>query len=84
MNEELVYFQNVTKLYNSHTVALENINLKIMREEFVAIVGKSGAGKSTLLKLLIGEEKPTKGRIFLKSKILLVLNTVNYRSCVGE
>ncbi|HOK20593.1 MAG TPA: cell division ATP-binding protein FtsE [Candidatus Paceibacterota bacterium] len=68
MNEELVYFQNVTKLYNSHTVALENINLKIMREEFVAIVGKSGAGKSTLLKLLIGEEKPTKGRIFFEKQ----------------
>ncbi|MGB9848068.1 MAG: cell division ATP-binding protein FtsE [Minisyncoccia bacterium] len=66
MNEELVYFQNVSKVYNSHTTALDNINLKIMRGEFVAIVGKSGAGKSTLLKLLIGEEKPTKGRIFFE------------------
>ncbi len=68
MNEELVYFQNVTKVYNSHTVALDNVNIKIMREEFVAIVGKSGAGKSTLLKLLIGEEKPTKGRIFFEKQ----------------
>jgi len=68
MNGELVYFQNVSKIYNSQMVALDNINLKIMREEFVAIVGKSGAGKSTLLKLLIGEEKPTKGRIFFEKQ----------------
>ena len=68
MNEELVYYQNVSKIYNSHTIALDNINLKIMKGEFVAIVGKSGAGKSTLLKLLIGEEKPTKGRIFFEKQ----------------
>ena len=68
MNEELVYFQNVSKIYNSHAVALDNINLKIIKGEFVAIVGKSGAGKSTLLKLLIGEEKPTKGRIFFEKQ----------------
>jgi cell division transport system ATP-binding protein len=68
MNEELINFQNVSKVYNSHAVALDNINLKIMREEFVAIVGKSGAGKSTLLKLLIGEERPTKGRIFFEKQ----------------
>jgi cell division transport system ATP-binding protein len=68
MNEELINFQNVSKVYNSHAVALDNINLKIMREEFVTVVGKSGAGKSTLLKLLIGEERPTKGRIFFEKQ----------------
>jgi len=84
MNEELVYFQNVTKVYNSHTVALDNVNIKIMREEFVAIVGKSGAGKSTLLKLLIGEEKPTKGRIFFESKTFSRYHIKSYLSCVGR
>ncbi len=68
MTEELINFQNVSKVYNSHAVALDNINLKIMREEFVTIVGRSGAGKSTLLKLLIGEERPTKGRIFFEKQ----------------
>jgi cell division transport system ATP-binding protein len=57
---------------------LDNINLKIMREEFVTIVGKSGAGKSTLLKLLIGEERPTKGRIFFEKQDISRLKYSEY------
>jgi len=60
----MINFQNVSKVYNSHSVALENVNLSINPNEFVSIVGRNGAGKSTLIKLLIGEEKPSKGRIF--------------------
>jgi len=45
-------------------VVLEDINLRINPGEFVSLVGRSGAGKSTLIKLLIGEEKPTRGRVF--------------------
>ncbi|NLA08441.1 MAG: cell division ATP-binding protein FtsE [Parcubacteria group bacterium] len=78
MNEELINFQNVSKVYNSHAVALDNINLKIMREEFVTVVGKSGAGKSTLLKLLIGEERPTKGRIFFEKQDISRLKYSEY------
>ncbi len=60
----MIFFQNVSKIYNSHSVALENITFRIMPEEFAVVVGRSGAGKSTLIRLLIGEEKPSKGRIF--------------------
>lgn len=60
----MIFFQNVTKVYNSHSIALDNVTFKIMAQEFVTVVGSSGAGKSTLIRLLIGEEKPTKGRIF--------------------
>ena len=59
----MISFQNVYKVYNSHSVALENINFSIQPNEFVSIVGRNGAGKSTIIKLLIGEEKPSKGRI---------------------
>jgi len=61
----LIFFDNVTKIYNHHSVALKNINLRIKPQEFVAVVGSSGAGKTTLLKLLIREEEPTEGKIFL-------------------
>lgn len=61
----MIFFQNVSKIYNSHSVALDNVTFKIMPQEFATLVGRSGAGKSTLIKLLIGEERPTKGRIFL-------------------
>jgi len=59
----MISFQNVSKVYNNHSVALENINFTIQPNEFVSIVGRNGAGKSTVIKLLTGEEKPTKGRI---------------------
>src|SRR3989338_3345694 len=62
----MITFQNVSKIYgnNSHQmVALEDANFVINQGEFVSVVGKSGAGKSTIIKLLIGEEKPTKGKV---------------------
>ncbi len=62
----MINFQNVTKNYNG-SVALEKVSFRVHPNEFVTIVGRSGAGKSTILKLLIGEDKPTKGQIFFDS-----------------
>ena len=60
---DMINFQNVSKQYNSDKPALTDVSFKIEPKEFVSIVGRSGAGKSTLIKLLIAEEKPTKGRV---------------------
>ena len=43
---------------------LKNINLKINKNERVAIIGESGSGKTSLLMLMSGLEEPTKGSIF--------------------
>ena len=61
----MITFSNVSKAYDKNSPALDNVDLFIKDGEFVSLVGKSGAGKSTLIKLLIGEEKPTKGKIML-------------------
>lgn len=66
----MILYDNVSKLYNSHVSALEDINLKIDKGEFVTIVGQSGAGKSTLLKLLIAEESATKGNVYFENIIV--------------
>ncbi len=66
----MITFQNVSKIYknNSHEmIALDDVNFTIESKEFISVVGKSGAGKSTIIKLLIGEEKPTKGRVIVSS-----------------
>lgn len=61
----MIKFDNISKIYNAHAVALEGVTLEIQPGEFVSIVGQSGAGKSTLLKMLIAEEAPTSGRVLL-------------------
>lgn len=62
----MIKFNGVSKEYKNGVKALSNINLHIKKGEFVYLVGSSGAGKSTLIKLLLKEEEPTSGRIFLK------------------
>ena len=61
----MIFFDNVSKIYNHHSVGVQNITLRINPKEFVAVVGASGAGKTTLLRLLLREEDPTGGKIFL-------------------
>ncbi len=61
----MIKFINVTKIYPPDTYALKDINLFIRPSEFVSIVGQSGAGKTTFIKLLIAEERPTKGKIII-------------------
>lgn len=61
----MINFKKVTKKYNHHFVALDDINLEIKPGEFVSLVGPSGAGKSTLIKMLIKEDQPTAGQVIL-------------------
>ena len=60
----MIRFENISKIYNSHSAALKDVSFEVNHHEFVSVVGKSGAGKTTLLKLLLAEEKPTGGKIF--------------------
>ncbi|HKL17140.1 MAG TPA: cell division ATP-binding protein FtsE [Patescibacteria group bacterium] len=61
----MIKFVNVTKKYKPDIYALRGISFHIRPSEFVSIVGQSGAGKSTIIKLLLGEEKPTEGKIII-------------------
>ena len=63
----MIAFDNVSKIYSSTSIALEDVTFSIEPEEFVSFVGQSGAGKSTLLKLLLAEEKPRAGKVFFES-----------------
>lgn len=61
----MLFFDNVSKIYSHDAVALKNINLRIEPREFVSLVGASGAGKTTLLRLLLREEDPSGGHVYL-------------------
>ena len=45
--------------------ALDGVNVKIVRGEYVSIVGPSGSGKTTLFNMIGGLEKPSKGRVYI-------------------
>ena len=65
---EIVRTENLSKTYGSGenlVRAIDDVNLKIEKGEFIAIIGPSGSGKSTLLHLLGGVDNPSSGKIFI-------------------
>lgn len=69
--EELIILKEVEKHYqmgDSIVRAVDGINLKIKKGEFVAIMGPSGSGKSTAMNLVGSLDVPTKGEIYLSGK----------------
>lgn len=71
----MIKFDHVTKIYGKEIRALDDLDFKIADGEFVVLVGPSGAGKSTLIKLLICEEKPTRGHIYIVGKDIVNLKS---------
>lgn len=67
MNDLIVDVNNLWVTFGDHQ-ALEDINLTIKKNTFVAIVGPNGAGKSTFLRVLLGLVKPSKGKVSLFGK----------------
>ena len=64
----MIYFNNVSKIYNKDSIGIEDVTLTVSAGEFVSIVGHSGAGKTTLIKMILAEDKPTEGTVFFESQ----------------
>ncbi|MCK5064313.1 MAG: metal ABC transporter ATP-binding protein [Candidatus Fermentibacteraceae bacterium] len=54
--------------YRTGNPILNNINLTVMQNDFIAIIGPNGGGKTTLLKVILGLIKPWKGEITIEGK----------------
>nr|WP_297932391.1 cell division ATP-binding protein FtsE [uncultured Lachnoclostridium sp.] len=68
-----IVLEGVSKTYRSDVLALNDIDVRIEKGEFVFVVGASGSGKSTFIKLIMKEIEPTKGKVFVNGRDLLRL-----------
>lgn len=69
----MIKLEKVSKIYSGGITALRKVDLRIEPKEFVTLVGPSGSGKSTLIKLIIREENPSEGKIFVGNQDILTL-----------
>jgi cell division transport system ATP-binding protein len=78
--------RRLSKVYSRGLYALRDLTLNVEKAEFVFLTGPSGAGKSTLLRLLLMQERPTEGEVFVNGHNLSMLSRreiQEYRRGIG-
>jgi len=70
----MIETHNLSKLYHRGLYALRDLSLTVDKGEFVFLTGPSGAGKSTFLRLLLMQERPNEGQIFVNGHNLSTLS----------
>ena len=69
----LLELNNVSKIYGD-LHALDNVNLKVEKGEWIAIMGPSGSGKSTMMNIIGCMDKPTSGQVLFDGQDISKLN----------
>lgn len=67
LNSSILYVDSVHKSYGDKLI-LNDVDLSVSEGEFCTVVGPSGCGKSTLLRLILGQERPTAGHLYINGK----------------
>jgi ABC-type lipoprotein export system ATPase subunit len=75
----VVETHNLTKTYGDAAVvhALDNVDLTIMKGEFLTVMGPSGSGKSTLLNMIGALDRPTQGQVIVNGEDLAIIKDVD-------
>ena len=82
----MIETHHLSKVYSRGLYALRDLTLTIEKAEFVFLTGPSGAGKSTFLRMLLLQERPSEGEVFVNGQNLATLNRreiQEYRRGIG-
>ena len=82
----LIETHHLSKLYSRGLYALRDLSITVQKGEFVFLTGPSGAGKSTLLRLLLLQERPSEGELWVNGYHLETLSrreVQEYRRGIG-
>ena len=74
MTEGIIRLNNLSKIYDKKTCALDNMNISINRGDWTSIIGPSGCGKTTLLNIIGCLDSPTKGSVYINGTEITKLN----------
>ena len=67
-SENIIELVDLTRVFEDGMVAVDKVNLKVKKGEFVTFLGPSGCGKTTTLRMIAGFDKPTSGKILLNGQ----------------
>lgn len=73
-SDDIIIIEHLNKSYGK-TQILQDLNLRVARGEFVAIVGPSGSGKSTLLHILGSIDRPSSGTVIVDGEDLNAISS---------
>ncbi len=82
-DEVICDIQNVCTEFGDNIVH-HNLNLKVMRGDIIALVGRSGCGKTTLLRHIIGLTKPQSGKVLLFGEDIHAMERVAQRRLMNR
>ena len=79
----MLEFRNVSKAYEGHGHAVEDVSLTIREGELVVFIGTSGSGKTTCLRMINRMTEPTSGQILLHGQDVAEMDPVQLRRRIG-
>ncbi|MHB9997999.1 choline ABC transporter ATP-binding protein OpuBA [Bacillus spizizenii] len=79
----MLTLENVSKTYKGGKKAVNNVNLKIAKGEFICFIGPSGCGKTTTMKMINRLIEPSAGKIFIDGENIMEQDSVELRRKIG-
>lgn len=74
MNNDIIKINNISKIYENNTRALNKLSLSIKKGQWTSIMGPSGSGKTTLLNIIGCLDSPTDGEVMINNEEITKLN----------